>query len=159
MKAKSATVIMVKVPADYTGVSYAFQDADGEKKAGGRDTIGVTVRGVKATRTAIQNNALHKYFDLLSEKLNAAGWDMKAVMEKLSKNAKIPWSPLAIKERLWRPVQLQTYGTESTTKLDTNEVSVVYEALNQVTASMLGESIPFPDKYSLMDSKLDRNAK
>jgi len=106
---------------------------------------------MKALITALQMRSIHLYFSMLSDALNAAGLDMKAVMAKLSKNAMIPWSPSAVKERLWRPVMLDTYEKESTTQLETNEISVVYESLNEVTSEQLGVSIPFPDKYSLLD--------
>lgn len=155
-KTKPQSIIMVKVPANYSGVSYAPIDAFGEDELKGRDTIAVTLMGLKATRTALQNNAIHVYFTDLCKALNDAGMDMVATMAKLSKKGKIPWSPLAIKERLWRPVQLDTYGTESTTKLSTSEVSAVYEALNEVTSSRLGVGVPFPDKYSQMDIALGR---
>ena len=157
MKAKSTTVIMVKVGPDYKGDCYAFIDAEGEKKAGGRDTIGVTVRGVKATITALQMRSIHLYFSMLADALNAAGLDMKAVMAKLSKNAMIPWSASAVKERLWRPVIIDTYGKESTTELETEEVSGAYEALNEVTSSQLGIGVQFPDKYTLIEQQLRKS--
>lgn len=107
--------------------------------------------GKKAIRTIRQNSSIHLYCDLLSKALNDAGLDMKATLEILSKNAKIPWSPSAVKERLWKPVQLDTYGKESTTKLETEEVSGTYEALNAVTGGELGVSLPFPDRFSMLD--------
>lgn len=100
----------------------------------------------KALITARQNRALHKYFDLLADALNAAGWDMKATLDKLSKNAKIPWSPSAVKERLWTPTQKQTLDKYSTTELETKEVTLIYDALNFVTSEELGVSVVFPEK-------------
>ena len=103
----------------------------------------------RAIRTIKQNSSMHKYFELLSDELNSRGWDMKAVLAKLSKNVNIPWSPLAVKERLWRPTQEKTYGKEGkTSRLDTKEVSIVYEALNQVTIDELEFGVPFPDAYN-----------
>ena len=130
---------------------YSPLDADDVKALKGRDTIIADVKGMKALITALQMRSIHLYFRLLAEALNAAGMDMKAVMAKISKNAMIPWSASAVKERLWRPVMFDTYEKESTTQLETNEISVVYEALNQVTVNQLGIGIPFPDKYSLLD--------
>lgn len=151
----SKQVVLVKV-GEKDGLDiYSAIDSASEKLMGGADVIAANILGARATRTALQNSAIHKYFDLLCEALNSAGWDMKATMEKLSKNAMIPWSPSAIKERLWRPVQIDTYGIESSTKLDTDQVSGVYEALNLVTSEKLGVSVPFPDRYSQLD-KLQR---
>ena len=102
----------------------------------------------RAIRTIKQNSSMHKYFSLLSDKLNSKGLDMKLVLEKLSKNTMIPWSPSAVKERLWRVVQEDTYGKDKTSRLDTKEVSIVYENLNLVTSQRLGVGVPFPDAYN-----------
>jgi len=109
----------------------------------------------KAILTAKQMRSIHLYCKLLCEALNNAGLDMVATMKVLSKKGKIPWSPEAVKERLWRPVMIDTYGKESTTKLTTEEVSGNYEALNLVTSEKLGVSVPFPDRFSMLD-KLQR---
>lgn len=135
---------------------YSACDIADVKAIGDKQTLVADLKGDKTTRTELQNRSIHKYFEILCSALNDAGLDMIATMKKLSKNAKIPWSPYAIKERLWRPVQIDTYGKESSTKLNTDEISVVYEALNNVTSSKLGVSVPFPDKYSLMDKQLGR---
>ena len=102
----------------------------------------------RAIRTAKQNSSLHKYLTLLSGALNDAGWDMKATLEVLSKNAMIPWSASAIKERLWRPTQKDAVSKTSSTELDTIEIVDVYEALNKVTGDNLGISLPWPSEYS-----------
>ena len=136
--------VMVSVLDDLEGVPYGVEHA-------------VTMsKGAKAVRTTKQNSAIHKYFTLLSYALNAAGMDMIAAMRILSKKGRIPWSAHAVKERLWRPVQIDTYGKESTTELNTDEVSAVYEALNVVTGDKLGVSIPFPDKYNDFYAQMGR---
>ena len=149
-------VILVHVGMVNGVRAYAACDAEDEKAIGDKETIVCDIKSNKTARTELQNRSIHKYFEILCNALNDAGWDMVATMKKLSKNVKIPWSPHAIKERLWRVVQIDTYGKESSTKLNTDEISVVYEALNQVTSSKLGVSVPFPDKYSLMDKQLGR---
>ena len=151
-----ADLVMVCIGEIDGGLAYKPLDAEDEKAIGNRDSFVCDIKSVKASRTALQNRAQHKYFTLLADALNSAGMDMIATMKKLSKNAKIPWSAYAIKERLWRPVQIDTYGKESTTKLDTGEVSAVYEALNQVTSERLGVSVPFPDRYTQMCEQIGR---
>ena len=130
--------------------AYSPEDKQDEDAIGDRKTIVCDLKSNKTARTELQNRSIHKYFELLCNALNDAGMDMIATMKRLSKKAIIPWSPYAIKERLWRPVQVDTYGKESSTKLNTDEISVVYEALNNVTSSKLGVSVPFPDKYNQM---------
>ena len=111
----------------------------------------------RAIRTAKQNSSLHKYLELLCVALNDAGLDMKEVMGKISKSSTIPWSASAIKERLWRPVQIASFDVESSAKLDTIEINVVYESLNNITASQLGVSIPWPSEYSQMYESIGRS--
>jgi hypothetical protein len=133
---------------------YTPVDKEDADAVGGRMWLECDIKADKTLVTSLQMRSIHLYFKLLSEALNAAGLDMKAVMDRLSKNAMIPWSASAIKERLWRPVIINTYDKESTTKLETSEISGGYEALNQVTSEQLGISIPFPDRYNQMNEQL-----
>lgn len=128
------------------------------KAIGGRKTLVLKLMSKKSALTSLQNRSIRLYVSKLALAFNDAGYDMKVVLEKLSKRFFIPWSPESVLEKLWRPTQLHTYGTKSTTKLETRQVTVVYEALNQVTAENFGISIPFPDQYSQMCEQLDRNS-
>ena len=49
-----------------------------------------------------QNSALHKYFELLADALNDAGYDMKAVLEK--KEVDVPWEGEMVKRVLWKGI-------------------------------------------------------
>ena len=129
---------------------YGPMDKSDEDLCKDRAVIVADVVSDKSARTELQRKAQHLYFRLLATALNNAGWDMVAAMKVLSKSGKIPWSMHAVKERLWKKVQESTYGKGSTTKLNTDEVSPVYEALNLVTSEKLGVSVPFPDKYQQM---------
>jgi len=95
------------------------------------------------SRTLQQNKALHKYCRMLSEALNDAGLDMKAVLKP---EIDIPWSESTVKEHLWKPIQSAMIDKESTTELDTKEVNQVYEVLNRHLAAKLGLSVPFPTR-------------
>lgn len=149
-------VILVYV-GEINGVkAYAPLDKDDEKAIEGKETLVCEMKSNKIARTELQNRSIHLYFTMLCDALNNAGMDMVATMKRLSANAAIPWSAHAIKERLWRPVQISTYGKESSTKLNTDEISVVYEALNNVTSSKLGVSVPFPDRFTQMYEQLNK---
>lgn len=101
----------------------------------------VEVRLIANSRTIRQNSAIHKYFELLADELNNAGYSM---MKVLNHEAEIPWTPASVKEHLWRPIQKAQLGKESTTKLETKEVGEVYETLNRHIAEKLGVHVPFP---------------
>ena len=64
--------------------------------------FGLHLKTETGKRTLKQNNALHKFYSLLSDELNTAGLDMVAVLKE---GADIPWTPDNVKERLWKPVQ------------------------------------------------------
>ena len=123
---------------------YAPIDQTDVKAIGGRKIIVADIKGAKATRTSLQNRAIHKFLTMLADALNAAGWDMK---KTLTKQADIPWSGDTAKEWLWRPIQKAMFCKESTASLETDEVSHVYETLNRHTSAKLGVSVPFPEKH------------
>lgn len=77
-------------------------------------------------RTNQQNKAMHKFFELLANDLNGAGLDMKRTLKE---SIDIPWTPVTVKEWLWRPVQDAMLEKESTTELTPKEVNQVYETL------------------------------
>ena len=140
-----AYVGMINGERAYTGLG-----AEDIRNINGQEILVVDMKSGKSKRSGLQNSAIHLYLGNLAKALNDAGWDMVAVLKVLSANVKIPWSMQAAKERLWAVVQKNTYDTDSTTKLDTDQVSVVYEALNQVTSEKLGVGVQFPDKFLKM---------
>lgn len=101
----------------------------------------------KKKRTTTQNAAMHKYFNMLANALNDAGYDMKAVMHE---GTDIPWGEWNVKEMLWKTVQKAMFGHESTTELSTDECSKVYDVVNRKIATTTGVSVPWPSKEELM---------
>ncbi len=95
-------------------------------------------------RTGAQNNAMHLYFETLATELNAAGYDMKKVLKQ---EVDIEWSKEMVKRYLWKPIQEALYATDSTTDLDKQQVSRVYEHLNRLIAEKCGIHVPFPHEY------------
>ncbi len=98
-------------------------------------------------RTITQNKAMHKYFELLANELNSAGLSMQ---KTLKPEIDIDWTPEMIKKYLWKPVQNTMYSKLSTTKLNTKEVSQIYETLNRLTAQKFGISVAFPSNEEPM---------
>lgn len=95
-------------------------------------------------RTLPQNNALHKYFELLANELNSAGLDMKKVLKP---SIEINWTTENVKKYLWKPLQKALTGKDSTTKLDkVKDIDLVYEHLNRHFSEKYGLHVPFPKK-------------
>ena len=101
-------------------------------------------------RTKAQNRALHKFFELLAEELNNAGFDMR---KGLRSDIDIPWGKETIKEYIWRPVQEAQLTKKSTTELTTKEIDKVYETLNRFLAERYKIHIPFPSWEHFLDEK------
>lgn len=98
----------------------------------------LTVRTGKQ-RTLTQNRALHLWMGMLADLLNASGLDMRKVLKP---SVDIPWSTVAVKEFIWRPVQEAAIHKESTTKADRIEYTTVYDILARHFAQKHGLSVP-----------------
>ena len=96
-------------------------------------------------RTQLQNNSLHLWFSLVADELNRQGYDVRAVLQ-LSSRAEIQWTGEAVKEHLWRPVQIQYNGKQSTTRASTKDYPAIYETLNKTLGEKLGVHVPWPSK-------------
>ena len=101
----------------------------------------------KKSRTISQNSACHLYFSMLADELNKKGLDVK---QTLRHDFEIPWSPELVKNLIWRQVQEAMTDKHSTTKLDTDEVSKIYDTINRHLINITnGEvSVPFPDRFN-----------
>ena len=103
--------------------------------------LDIKVKG--KARSGQQNRALHKYFSMLADKLNAAGLDMR---KTLREDVDMPWSPDLIKDFMWRPLQKAMFDVDSTAKMKRADYTKVYEVLNKHTASKLGVSVAWPSE-------------
>jgi len=98
-------------------------------------------------RTPQQNRAMHKYFELLAEALNDAGYTVQKSLAQYK--MELDWSPEMIKELVWRPTQKALLNKESTTELSkSKDIDIVYEHINRFISQMGIESIPFPQACS-----------
>ncbi len=139
-----ARLVMVKAGVINNVDVYAPLDAEDEKLINGQSTIVCETKGERSKRTTLQNRAIHKYCANLAKALNDAGYDMRRTIKP---EIDIPWAMDTAKEHLWRTIQKAQLGKDSTTQLETNEVSLVYETLNRHMASKFGITVPFPDRH------------
>ncbi len=91
-------------------------------------------------RTLQQNRALHKFCTEVANTLNEAGLDIRTTLKP---DFEIDWSPLLVKELLWKQTQKIVLGKESTTQMTTKEVNEIYEVINRFLAKH-GVHIAFP---------------
>lgn len=96
-------------------------------------------------RTGKQNNALYKFFELLADELNQAGYDMRRTLKA---DADIPWTPDNVKRFLWHPIMKAQLNKTSTTELTTTDIDKVYDTLNRHLGSKFGVSVEFPSQVT-----------
>ena len=101
----------------------------------------VEIKIKRKKRTSTQNASIHKYCDLLATAYNDAGFDQQIV---LAQQAAVPWSQNTVKESQWRRIQIAMGLPESTTELETADVSKVHQVLNRHTIEKFNINIAFP---------------
>jgi len=100
-----------------------------------------------STRTLQQNKALHKYLTELANELNAAGVDQKMFVDHLK-----GWEVPITKEflhQIWKMKQDKMGMGDSTTKMTTDQVSQVYDTINNFVGTEFGVHTAFPSMEEL----------
>lgn len=93
-------------------------------------------------RTDNQNRALHKYFEILANELNDAGYTVQIVLKQ---KVDINWDKDKVKELIWRPAQEAITGKKSTTQLDkVEDITTIYEHLTRHLGEKFGIHVSFP---------------
>lgn len=123
---------------------YAPLDAE-DARVCVNNVIVCDVKGERSKRTFLQNKSIHKYCALLAEAFNDAGLDMLAVLKV--KKVSVSWTMQSVKDVLWRPIQVAMFDKESTTQLETHEVSQVYEQLARHLSENLNVNQSFPNRF------------
>lgn len=98
-------------------------------------------------RTKLQNNSLHLGCKLLAENFKDAGIDQKKVMEKLPEILAVQCTMGSMKA-IYKILINAMYGYDSTTQLNTFQVSESWEKLLQILMREHGTEIdvPFPNE-------------
>ena len=79
----------------------------------------------------------------------------RKVLSKLSEFDKaltfgdIDWTPVMVKDLLWRPLSVTMYDKVSTTKLTSIEVQKIFEQLYQLLSLRFGISVEWPSEEEL----------
>ena len=139
-----ARVIFVRVGGSDDDPRYGLRDAEDVKAANGAAVIVADVKGERSKRTTLQNRSIHKYCGLLASKFNDAGFDMLTVLTVKSSTS---WTMDSVKDVIWRSVQVAMFPDKtSTTQLETNEVSQVYEQIAKHISTNFNINQSFPSR-------------
>lgn len=124
------------LPADPDAVTWMANLEDGER---------ITLDVVPDQRTLPQNNAMHKYFRMVADALNACGAEMHIeITFPWGKTLRVPWTADLFKERVWLPIMRAQTEKTSTAKLTTVEVDQIYQIVSRYLAEETGVITPFP---------------
>lgn len=105
----------------------------------------VEITPIKNTRSNQQNRALHLFFSIFAEQLNEAGYYFRYV-DIFGEVIEYPQDKDTVKEFIWRPLQKQMLRIESTTKLTTQSINLMLEALT-LHYGQKGIPINFPCEF------------
>ena len=106
----------------------------------------------KPQRTDQQRKSIEVLCNGYADLLNAGGYDLPAVLIK--KAIPVSWSQDAVKEYLFKAVMgalcYREDGSpkESTTELETHEVTMVHQHLDKWLNEEFNVSMPFPDRFT-----------
>lgn len=138
-------LVLVKV-SELDGMPlYAPRDAIDTKACDGRNILVCSVKGERSKRTILQNRAIHKYCSLLADKFNDGGLDMVTVLKE--KKVSVSWTMDSVKDVIWRPIQIALFQIESTTKLETDQVSKVYQQIARMMSEKFNIDQSFPNRH------------
>lgn len=94
-------------------------------------------------RSLKQNNALHRYFSLVSIELNQRGHKIDP------QNLNIDWSMTRVKELIWKEFQKIVLQKDSTRLLTKKELTEIYDYVNQYLGQTFEFNVEFPNREQL----------
>jgi hypothetical protein len=149
-------IILVKVsklPESYTGDILLPMDALPNIEDGQVMVCDIST-SEKAVRTAKQNRSVWLYGTKVANKLNDGGITKQVYFEK--KSVDCEWTPDSVVEDIWREIQFAMYNHRNTSKLNTEQVSKVYEQVARILAENFNVDQEFPSLDTLMSQMLGR---
>lgn len=100
--------------------------------------------------TRPQQNAIHKYFELVAEALNEAGISRYEYAELVkSRGIELPWTKENVKEDMWKLIQYAKLKKERTRDLNKLEVDDIQREMHNFLATRFGINVDFPSEESL----------
>ena len=103
-------------------------------------------------RTDLQNRALHLYLTWVARELSNQGQTMQNVVKKITK-VEITPTMQNVKEMIWREIQKTMFKKESTTFLNKQEITEVYDVMSMWLSKNFGIYLPFPSDEDIAPLK------
>lgn len=103
-------------------------------------------------RTLQQNKSRHKWDQLIADKLNGAGFDVRIVLEKLAHTG-VQWTPQMVKELMFRPIIQALTGQRSTARLTKEQHSLLIDEVIKFLGERLGVYVEYPCVETILDEQ------
>jgi len=93
-------------------------------------------------RTSQQNRAIHKHCELVAKEAQDTGITFTEFIRRRPQ-LEMYWTLERVKS-LWQEAAFHMYGTRKTSRLQTEQVTVVYDVVNKALGEIMGFNVPFP---------------
>ena len=111
-----------------------------------------TINGVEMQRTGQQRKSIEKYCDLVAKAMNDSGESVQTVF-----TAPVEITHQNIKEYMFKVVMTALYPDKtSTTELDSDQVTKVYDNMHRIVAERYGINVEWPSVESLYNESQQR---
>ncbi|MBT6053330.1 MAG: hypothetical protein HOG49_41585 [Candidatus Scalindua sp.] len=112
----------------------------------------ITFEKVTGKRTLPQNNSLHLFCDQLAQEFTDKHVDKRTFFKEPFYTR---WSPLSIKEDIWKPVMYALFKKKSTTQLDKQgEIDEIWDVINKIVIEKEKGEVnvpPWPSQESMFE--------
>lgn len=109
------------------------------------------LKKIVQTRSSLQNSSLHLFFAFVSTELNGLGLTFKYDGLNL-KGLESRYTPLIVKEFIWRPIQIAMFNIQSTKKINTQQINEIIDVITKYFGDR-GINLEFPSIETLMNKK------
>lgn len=96
-------------------------------------------------RTGSQNNSIHLFFEWIANAFNELGHTYTNPM-----GIETFWTKNLVKEVIWKPLQMSLYGTDSTTKLEKDQINLIADGIIKHFSEQ-GYELKFPSLQSFLN--------
>jgi hypothetical protein len=98
---------------------------------------------VNGKRTNQQSKSIHLFCAQLADELTEKHIDKRSFFKE---SFYTNWTPISVKEDIWRPVQKALFHKDSTTKLNKqNEIDLIWETINKILIEKYKGNVTTPD--------------
>ena len=95
-----------------------------------------------------QRKALELFFKVISEQFKNAGQTFNYTV--LSIEFQLPFTPIIVREQIWKPIQKALFDIDTTKDLDTDKINQIIDVFTLHFAKS-GLNIEFPSLQSLLN--------